>query len=364
MIKYILRLVARIATICLYALTVVAAHGGHVPPRIWALPSVLTLALPYFALATLLVAAAWLLGRKVIMALCGALVLLMCWRPVMSVVPLGHSSDPKPGDTTFTLLTYNILHGYDERQPDYPGVRSMEYILRADADIVCLQELESLSASETPKFTDALYDSIVRRYPYRLVGATSDLSVLSKFPVTLAKLYRFGRDEQRSFEFYRLDVGEHTLHIANVHLTPYRLTSEERGVVTDIRGVRSAQNSYDEFKGNILAKLKMSFRERADEAVTLRKVIDGIGGPLIVCGDFNDVPASWTFRTIKGDDMKDAYARTSFGPTYTYNSHLFLFHIDQILYRGPIEALSVRRGDVDSSDHFPLLATFRFTSPG
>lgn len=44
----------------------------------------------------------------------------------------------------------------------------------------------------------------------------------------------------------------------------------------------------------------------------------------------------------------------------TYNKHLFWFHIDQILYRGAIRPLSVKKGSLKSSDHYPLTAEFEF----
>ena len=60
-----------------------------------------------------------------------------------------------------------------------------------------------------------------------------------------------------------------------------------------------------------------------------------------------------------GDDLHDAYADAAFGPTITYHENRFYFRIDQILYRGP-EILSIDRGNCKSSDHYPMIATFRF----
>ena len=40
---------------------------------------------------------------------------------------------------------------------------------------------------------------------------------------------------------------------------------------------------------------------------------------------------------------------------------MFYFHIDQILYKGDLKALSVRKGKIKTSDHYPLLSEFEFT---
>ena len=59
-------------------------------------------------------------------------------------------------------------------------------------------------------------------------------------------------------------------------------------------------------------------------------------------------------------DMKDAYAENAFGPTITYHGNRFYFRIDQVLYKGDMKAVDIERGDIESSDHYPLLTTFVF----
>ena len=56
--------------------------------------------------------------------------------------------------------------------------------------------------------------------------------------------------------------------------------------------------------------------------------------------------------------MRDAYTDSAFGPTITYIDSRFYFHIDQILYRGDMRAVGIERGNIKSSDHYPLIATF------
>lgn len=51
MLKFALRLAAKILSVALFIATCCAAYGGYVNPRLWATPSLLTLALPYLALS-------------------------------------------------------------------------------------------------------------------------------------------------------------------------------------------------------------------------------------------------------------------------------------------------------------------------
>lgn len=356
------RIFLRILTWAVYLLTIASAFGGYIPPKIWSFPSVLVLALPYMTGLTIACALGWLLARRLVMAGLGVGVILLCSAPMLAASPIGHKRSPEPGRKVYTLLTYNITHGDDMRGKDLSRSSTFDYIMRTDADIVVLQELHEFSTKEIKHFPDSMRDSLFAQYPYRLASDPDVLAILSKYPVR-ATLRNSPTPRGRSeFVGYSLDVDGHKLDIINCHLTSYLLTDEERQVVTGIRDTETARQSFDELKGSILVKLKESFRKRADDATELRGVLDSIGAgtPVIVCGDFNDVPASWTYRTVMGPDLRDAYRETCFGPTYTFNRHLFLFHIDQILYRGPLDFLSVSRGRINSSDHYPLLATFQF----
>lgn len=362
MATYILRLALKIITYLLALLTIVAAYGGYVDPRIWATPSFLVLVYPYLALLTLIAGVGWLISRRLIPAIVCGIALVATSGALFSNIPVNMPQASARHEKKFKLLTYNIMHARDARpdQNSSGSNRTLRYILDSGADIVCLQELYKLSTYEIPGKPQQLIDSLRRVYPYILDDDRSDLTLLSRYPAEKITS-RTGYSWMPIYDLYRLRVGSYALHILNVHLAPYMLSEQERHVVSDIRGVRSARHSISEFKGSIFSKMKQAFRNRAIDAQILRQAIDSVQGPLIVCGDFNDVPASWTYRTVRGDDLKDAYTDAGLGLMNTYNLHGFYFHIDQIFYRGPLKPIEISRGRISSSDHFPVLATFAFT---
>jgi endonuclease/exonuclease/phosphatase (EEP) superfamily protein YafD len=79
--------------------------------------------------------------------------------------------------------------------------------------------------------------------------------------------------------------------------------------------------------------------------------------PVIVAGDFNDTPASFTFRTI-GKSLKEAaYLRTN-GFSRTYVESYYPLKIDHIFMDKALITCNFKRDKVRLSDHFPVMAGF------
>lgn len=348
----------RIASFVLFALMLVSAYAGRIDPDIVAIPQTLTLALPYFAIATAIVVVLWLASGRIITAAVGVLALVLAWEPVSTAFPMHFSKKADDLDRVFTLLTYNIIHGWDQQTPDNPGNRSFEYVINSGADLVGLQEVGGFDGGEIPNFDTAVRDSLFKVYPYRAGTGATDLKVLSKYPVTLVKEYRPENGGQIRFALYEVRMPWGKLSWINMHMNSYSLTAHEREVVKEVLSVKDTKEGVAEIKGSIREKLSASFKERKMHAGRLAEVVAGIDGPLIVSGDFNDVPESYAYRILRKAGLKDAYVDTSFGPLITYNRHGFLFHLDQIFYKGPLRPLDVEKGNLKSSDHYPVKVTF------
>lgn len=357
----VFRLVMRCVSIVVWILTILSAYGGRFNPEYLTIPAVLCLALPYFAIASIILVLFWVLTRRIIFSAIGVLVIVACIEPFTQAMPLNSPKKPEPGAQTFKIMSWNVLHTDDISQPDSHTNRAVEYMISSGADIICLAELNNFSPSELKKASPTLIDSLIRAYPFRAGLSSTDIKVLSKYPVDRVGISGAIEGGHQRFDFFKINLPGHVLNLAMVHLYSYDLSEEERQVVTEIKSVDTAKSSMKELKGSIFSKLRNAFRRRAENARDLRTAINSVKGPLIVCGDFNDVPNSWAYSLIKGDDLRDAYIETNFGPTYTYNLHMFYFHIDQMLYRGNIEALSLKVGKVKTSDHYPLIGEFEFT---
>ena len=310
LISPILKLTLRIFTFAIYLLTACCAFGGYISPHVFALPSAMVLGLPYMVILTVVLIIMWCLLRGWITAGLGVVMLIACWTPVRMLFPFNTADKPTPGADTISILTWNVGHGKDFVKPDYPGSRTFETILKENADIVCLQELMDLVPGRVP--------------------------------------------------MVRFDIKGHRFMLCNVHLPSYRLDDNEQKILSSIRSPQGVEESIRNFKNGIYAKLTRSFPIRSEVTRNLLWNLAQYHGPVIVVGDFNDVPASWTYRLFLKDGFKDAYTATNFFSTDTFYNNMLFFHIDQVMYRGMVKPLSVDRIDVRSSDHYGLKAVFEF----
>ena len=366
-ISPLIRLCLKIASIILFIVTIAAAYGGKCNPDYMTVPSVLVLALPYLAIATLITGIGWLLSGRLIMAAAAAGTLFLGWGTLKDVTPIAFPKSPQDEARTFRLMTFNSLHLADTTKQEAPGNRAIKFLIESDADIICLQELINFEdPNEIHNWSRGLIDSLYAAYPYRAAATAraQDLKILSKYPVKALAASTGNREDdeywspRRRWALFEVNIKGFRLPIVNFHMTSYDLTDTEREVVTEIRGVRTAKKSYEEFRYEIFPKLGEAFRTRAKNVKDMINATSGIT-PIIACGDFNDVPGSWSYGLMRKAGFQDAYSETSLGPTNTFNQFLFLFHIDQIFYRGDnLKALKTKRHGINTSDHYPVEVTF------
>lgn len=358
-ISPIIRIFGMIASLILYFIAVCSCYGGLIPPTVTPVGSVMTIAMPYIVTFTAIVICAWFCTGHWIIGSIGVLALLACASPIRMWFPMNGEQKSSPDAETFTILTWNVLHGEDLGEPDSKLARTLETILREDADIVCLQETFGFEPRFWVKYDQAIVDSLMAHYPYELGNGSYDLRIISKYP--LRHTYFGNVNHFVLGEYFTVKLSSREISMANVHLPSFALNADER----DIFSIQNGNDSISEKKKltrTIYHKLRNAIPGRAEAASKVTTAFQSLAMPAIICGDFNDVPASWTYRLFLKSGYKDAYTETNFWPTFTYYPHGFYFHLDQIFYRGSIKALNVKRIPVKTSDHYALKAEFEILS--
>jgi endonuclease/exonuclease/phosphatase family metal-dependent hydrolase len=103
----------------------------------------------------------------------------------------------------------------------------------------------------------------------------------------------------------------------------------------------------------ILRRLKREFVNRANLVEILHDSIQASPYPVILCGDFNDTPSSYTY-SILSDDLKDAFRNSGNGAGKTYSGPFPSFRIDYMFHDPKITSTAYRTIKEKLSDHYPI----------
>lgn len=361
--RHFYHIIPAILTWILLALTLTAGTARFVPPSIWAFPQVVCLVLPALVVLCVCAGIAWLATRHIILPVATGVTLLLILPSLRENFPISLPEKPAEDAPSLSLLTYNI-HCCEDIQTGKTGSsRALDYVMEQNADIVCLQELYSLDFVYKNGYISAEQMQRMKAlYPYTVAQGDIDARIFSKYPLKRVESYFSTALKYFMYEMVEVDVPGHPLTLINLHLTSFSLNPGERSIINDMtHGATGMKKSVSAMKHSVYHKLTEAFRLRAEAAHMLAELVRNIPGTLIVCGDFNDVPGSYSYTAIRKAGLEDAFCDASFGPTVTFNGFNLYFHIDQILYRGALRPYSIERGSLKSSDHYPLTVKFELT---
>lgn len=355
---------ANLAVAGLFLLTLLAAH---ISPEKLLLPAYLSLGLPLLVIANVLFIVFWAVFRKWLFLL--SLVCLLVGNQAVKVAfPLNFRAARLVNIEEVegvSLITYNTManHMMLKHKPNRPNP-VIDYLLESYPDILCIQEYTACNSKE--HLTEQDLDELFSVYPYRHINfhvnsswSSFGVATFSKFPiVNRVKLDMSSLNNTAIYSDIKLEDGT-VIRLFNCHLESNKLTENDKQMATRLTDELNTES----LTGTTLQlsrKLGAAYRIRAVQADTIAGQIARSPYPVIVAGDFNDVPYSYAYMRIRGT-LKDVYQEKGFGFDYTFNESIFKFRIDHVLYDPGIQLKAFRlENQQHGSDHFPLYCKFIF----
>jgi len=255
------------------------------------------------------------------------------------------------------ILSYNVHYfsgDISRKQVGQPKI--IDYLRKVDADIICLQETRLFKTGKLSP--DEIRNALPGIKHYQLAHSISYAGpmTLSKYPIVRLGEIRFDHSANMVLFSDIAIPSKDTIRVYNCHFQSYKITPEDYSI-TDPERTGTNEQQLKEAK-LISKKMIIAFSIRARQARTVAAHIRKCPYPVIVCGDFNDTPLSYTYHII-GKELNDAFAEAGFGFSNTYNGLLPSFRIDYILYNYRIKAISYQCDRINLSDHFPIVAILK-----
>ena len=109
-----------------------------------------------------------------------------------------------------------------------------------------------------------------------------------------------------------------------------------------------------------MKRLREAFIKRAKQLDILETEINQSPYPVLLCGDFNDIPNSYTHH-IFSKYLYDSFLKSGYGFGTTYNEFFLKYRIDYIFYDSKkfnnINSRVINVGKL--SDHLPVFSVFQ-----
>lgn len=340
-----------------------ACINPYISPQNWPLFSLISIAFPFLLLIVILFGVLWLFVNKK-WALVSGIALLLGGGAATDFFALNFLSGFKDAKAkgNIRIATWNVARFVEMVKNNNMGSQTRYKMLRqiksTNADILCFQEF---SSSVNPDW----YNNIVAvakglGYPYYFFSHDVDGDrlfngsvIFSRYPIADTGMVRFPRPTlPEALVFADIKINHTMIRVYTTHLQSNQFRKQD---LSKIEELKEARGNVLGNARHILSKLSIAIRHRSIQADMVKDLINNSPYPKILCGDLNDVPNSYTYKTIKGD-MQDAFLRRKFGIGRTYTSLSPTLRIDYIFADDNFKIKQCKRVTTRYSDHFMVLA--------
>ena len=276
----------------------------------------------------------------------------MGWGHFTRFVGLNFTSGVEKDSAYISVMTYNVEHLSFLRN----GTEKKKKAKREQfGKMMEGQKPQILCVQESPQYALDLLEEYFK-LPYQHAHAPPDkgAAIYSVYPMKNQGIIDFGT-KTNSCIWADLQVGKKILRVYSLHLQSNRISSVADRVIK--KGDLQEKETWVDI-GGVIGKVKKTAAIRAQQAEQVIAHIKKSPHPVLVCGDFNDTPQSYTYRII-AEDLKDGFCDRGSGIGTTYAGAIPALRIDYILSDPNIEFGACKVLREEFSDHYPVVGKIK-----
>lgn len=354
--QWILIILTILSSLCLI-LSYIAFYIS--PEKVWFL-AFFGLAYPLLLAVNLLFFLLWLFMRKKFIWI-PLITILIGISHVLSIFEIRSNEGP-PVSGSIKVLSYNI-HGKSEYyiKPSTNGnlAAIIDFLSEQEPSILCLQEFYS-NTKDSSKVFERISEKINMKYYYyknyyksKYKHKIDALVIFSKYRIIRTGFYQ---DDHKSTNAIYVDVliDDAIVRVYNVHLESFLFGQDDYTFYSNLKEAETDKTPLKEGTRKIMLKLRRAYEFRAKQVDHLRLSMKSSPYPIIICGDLNDTPSSYTYQVLT-TGLKDSFKKAGNGLIgNTFRGNLPSFRIDYILYDKKFEGYNYEKINIPFSDHYPI----------
>jgi len=324
------------------------------PVKVWFL-ALIGLSYPVLLIINLLFLIYWIIRWKRLF-LIPLFAIIIGASHLLNFIQLPFSNKTEDINPDIKILSYNVnlfrLYTWSDKSPSFSKIS--EFVKENGIDLACFQEFYLVNGKLSEKMTQ---NQLSMNSHIELIIKTNNtgygIATFSKFPIINKGEIQFNNTSNACI-FTDIKVGIDTIRIYNCHLQSLRLKERNLSFLLK-QSHKEESNTVNELK-DISFKFRDALKKRAQQVNMIMGSVVKCPYPVIICGDFNDSPISYTYHEMTRN-MLDAFKEVGKGFANTY-VRFFPYRIDYILYSKDLKAVSFSSPRVDYSDHYPVLSSF------
>lgn len=340
---------ANVATVVMMLL---AGFSDRLNPAEHPLLSTMGMSFPFLLLVNLAFLFFWLIfkWRMIWITVLGY---VCAYVPINIYMPLNTSQEIPDG--ALKLISYNVCTYGGNFKYEQGFETVLKYLKEQKPDIICVQE-------DVDTWRRYVFQEYEKQWAYNdtmvIVNTPQSLNALgihTRFPIIKRERIEYSSLANGSAAWW-LKVEDDTLIVVNNHFESCHLNSDDR---TQYRQIIKGELPRDSARAEsklLLIKLAEANAIRSGQIRTvLRYVEEHCQYPIIVCGDFNDNPISYSHHAM-AERLTDCFQETGRGIGLSYNQKAFSLRIDHIFCSEQLQPFNCKVDDeMDASDHYPIL---------
>ena len=329
-----------LVNIALAIVTLLAYGAYYFHPATFSILPIIAFIFPFLLIGNFLFLCYWGYAKPKKMLL-SLLILLLGLPHLKSYLgsPFKTQNDTSVNQEVLNVMTYNIRNFEFKQNIEKAGSKFANWKkTNSDIDILCVQEHQIAAEKMISEWA---------QFPNQVWIRPSGTAIYAKYPIKDSGKLNIGTTGN-SITWADIDIRGIITRCFCAHLESNKISAQ-----TEKISENSSKDELFDTSKSLYRNYSKSVLRRIEQTEKMLDKADDFEGPIIIMGDFNDVPLSYTYQKVS-KQYDDTFVNAGKGILSTYRASFPGIRIDYIFHSDHFKTLTYDVIKMGISDHLPV----------